>query len=247
MTDMAKRQESYPEAATNGAQKTAVTDNSEALQEALAAHGEELADFVEGVDELDDALTTAILIAASADTAELDHITSSAANLIEAVDSLSTEEATELAAELGDNADDLSASLDLILGLQREGHLEGFVTVATAFGESFSAAEIEKLSTMLEENGTKTVEALDVVLALQQEGHLDDLLELAKTLSVLEIDGDAAEGLNTLLGAVGAAQRGSKPVGLVGLLGQLRNSDVRAGLGYIVTVLKALGRQLRAR
>lgn len=75
MTDMAKPQESYPETATNGARKTTNGDGEATLQEVLATHGEDLAGLVEGTDELDDALTTAILIAASADEAELDYIT----------------------------------------------------------------------------------------------------------------------------------------------------------------------------
>jgi uncharacterized protein YjgD (DUF1641 family) len=243
---MAKPQESYPETATNGTRKRDA-DGRAALEAALDAHGEELAGVVEGTDELGGVLTTAILVAASADEAELDHITSSTANLVEAADGLSTDGAAALAGELGDNADDLAATLETVLALQREGHLDDLVTVATAFAESLSPEEVEELATMLEDNGTEIVEALDVVLDLQREGHLEDLVGLAKTLSVLEIDEDAARGLNNVLGAVGEAQRDSEPVGLLGTVRQLGNRDARAGLGYLVAILKAQGRRLRER
>jgi uncharacterized protein YjgD (DUF1641 family) len=121
------------------------------------------------------------------------------------------------------------------------------VTLATAFSGSLSPDEVEELATMLEENGTELVEALDVVLDLQREGQLGDLVDLAKTLSVLDIDEDTARGLNHLLGAVGEAQRDSEPVGLFGLVRQLGSRDARAGLGYIVAILRAQGRRLRGR
>lgn len=245
---MAKPQSSYPESATNAARKAEPeSDGEAALREALEAHGGNLAELVEGTDELDDALTTAILIAASADDAELDRITSSTANLIEAADGLSTDEAAELATDLGENADDLSAALETVLALQRAGHLEDFATIATGFGDSLSAAEVEELSSTLEADGGDIVEALDVVLALQRDGHLEDLVALGETLSTLEIDDDTARGLNSLLGAVGEAERNAKPVGVLEFLRQLTNRDVRAGLGYVVAILKAQGRRLRRR
>jgi uncharacterized protein YjgD (DUF1641 family) len=245
---MAKPRDSYPETATNGA-RTESTDGEgrAALEAALDRHGEQLAGVVEGTDELGDVLTTAILVAASADEAELERITDSTANLVEAVDGLSTEGAAALATDVGENADDLSATLETVLELQREGHLDDLVTVATAFSESLSPEEVEDLATMLEDSGTEVVEALDVVLDLQREGQLEDLVDLAKTLSVLEIDEDAARGLNNVLGAVGEAQRESEPVGLLGLLRQLGSRDARAGLGYLVAILRGQGRRLRER
>lgn len=243
---MAKPQDTYPETATNGAWKT-TNDNGATLQEALTAHGDDLAGIIESTDELDEVLTTAILIAASADESELDHITSSTANLIEAADGLSTEEAAALATDVGENADGLSASLDTVLDLQREGHLDDLVTVVSAFTESLSPDEVEELSMMLEDDGSEIVEALDIVLDLQRDGHLEDVAGLAKTLSVLEIDEDAVQGLNTVLAAVGEAQRDSEPIGLLGMVRQLGSRDARAGLGYLVAILKAQGRRFRNR
>jgi uncharacterized protein YjgD (DUF1641 family) len=243
---MAEPTDSYPETATNAASKTeSAGDGEAALRDALDAHGEDLAAVIERTDDLDDALTTAVLIAASADDAELDYLTTATANLIQAGEGLATEEAAALAEDLGENADDLAATLDTVLALQREGHLDDFVTIATAFSESLSPDEVEDLAAMLEADGAEAVAALDTVLDLKREGHLEDLVALGGTLSALELDEDAAEGLNALLGAVGEAERDSDPVGLVGLLGQLRNRDARAGLGYLVAVLQALGRRVR--
>ncbi|OYR59887.1 hypothetical protein DJ71_24895 [Halorubrum sp. E3] len=117
--------------------------------------------------------------------------------------------------------------------------------IATAFTESLSAAEVEELSTTLEDNGTEIVEALDLVLELQRGGQLEELVDLANTLSALEIDEDTAEGLNNLLAAVGEAQRISERVGVLGLLRELRSRDARDGLGSLVEFLKAQGRGLR--
>lgn len=241
---MAKPQDTYPETATNGARETA-NGNGATVQEALTAHSDDLAGIIESTDEIDEILTTAILIAASADRSELDHITSSTTNLIEAIDGLSTEETATLATDIGENAGELSVSLDTILELQRQGHLDDLVIVATAFAESLSAEEVEELSMLLEESGPEIVTALDTVLDLQREGHLEDVIDLAKTLSVLEIDEDAAQGLNAALAAVGEAQQDSKPIGILGTIKQLGSRDFRAGFGYLVTLLKALGRRSR--
>ncbi|ELZ15571.1 hypothetical protein C477_17895 [Haloterrigena salina JCM 13891] len=245
---MAKPQSSYPESATNGARKERPESNGEAaVKDALATHGDDIAAAIEQSDELADAITTAILVIASADDEEVGHVTDSAANLVAAADGLSTDGAAELADELGENADTLSESLDVILTFQREGHLEDLVTVAASVSESLSPEEIEELSTLLEDNGSELVAVLETVLELQREGHLDDLVETAKTLSVLEIDEDAARGMNEFFGAIGDAQRDSEPIGLMGSLSAMLNRDVRFGLGYLVSFLKAKGRRIRDR
>jgi len=193
---MAELTESTPEAALNGARKRSTETDDTELKEALAAHSESLAAIIAQTDELDDAFTTAVLIAATADEDELEHIASSTANLIAAADGLSTEETAALAADLGESADDLA-------------------------------------------------DALEAVLELQRAGALDELIALAKMLSALEVDTDTVDGLNELLSAVGTAQRDAEPVGILGLLGQFRDRNVRAGIGYIVAILKEQGRRRR--
>jgi len=243
---MAEPRDAYPETATKGGREDGTTAEGEAaLRAALAEHGDEIAGVVETTDELDDLLTTAILVIASADDGAVEHVTESTANLVKAADGLSTDGTAELAANLGENADDLSVTVDTVLQLQREGHLDDIVTVATAFSDSLSASEVEELATTLEENGDDLVAALDVVLELHRDDQLADLVTLAETFSGIEADADTVRGLNGVLAAVGEAERESEPVGVLGLFKRLRGRDARAGLGYLVALLRALGRRLR--
>jgi len=228
---MAEPAESYPESATLGADERTDGEMPDALREALVDHDEDLAAAVEATDELDDVLTTAILVAASADTEELAHLSDSASNLIDIADGLTTDEVAALTDDLGEDADDVA---DLL-------------TIAAALGASLSPSEVERLSSMVEDNGSELVDALDVLLALHSEGTLTDLLDLAETLSTLEIDDDTVRGLNTVLGAVGEAQRESETGSQSGLLDDIRSADFREGVGYLRTLLRALGRRVRTR
>jgi uncharacterized protein YjgD (DUF1641 family) len=238
---MAKPTDTYPETATLGGREESNEAGEAELREALAAHGGSLAAAVERTDELDNALATAILVAASADDEEVDRVTNSAANLVTAADGLTTDGAAALADTVGENADDLLGSLDTVLELQRDGKLDDLATLAGAL----SAEEVAALSTMVEEDGEDLVAALDAALELQRTGALADLVALGQTFSALDVDEDTARGLNGVLGAVGEAQRESEPVGLLGAVGALRTRDARAGLGYLVAILKAQGRRLR--
>jgi uncharacterized protein YjgD (DUF1641 family) len=256
---MADPTDSYPEDATLGARSKrngAGTgrgdgegdgDGEKQIREVLDVHGDDLAAALDRLDDAADVVETAILILASADAEEIDHLTESLGNLVEAADGLSTEEAAALATSVGENGEYLSDTVDTLLEFQQEGRLDDFATIAGAFSESLSPEEVEELASMLEENGAETVEALDVVLDLHREGQLDDLVDLAKVVSTLEIDADTAAGMNTFLGAVGEAQRESEPVGLFGFISGMRSRDARAGLGYLLALLKAQGRRVRER
>ncbi len=238
---MAKPTDTYPETATLGGREESTEAGETELREALAAHGGDLAAVVERTDELDDALATAIIVAATADEAEVERVTDSAANLVAAADGLTTDGAAALAGAVGENADDLSDALDTVLELQRDGTLEDLSTLAGAV----STEEAEALAAMLDEEDTDIVAALDTVLELQRDDALSDLVALGQTFSALDVDEDTARGLNGVLAAVGEAQRESEPVGLFGAVGTLRSANARAGLGYLVAILKAQGRRLR--
>jgi len=245
---MAEPTDSYPVTATNRARKNGDAgdgDGQAAIQNALATNGEPLAAVINNSEEFENALETAILVIASVDDEELDEITGSTANLVAAVDGLSTDGAADLATDLGENADELSASLETVVALQQAGHLDDLAALATAFTESLSPEDSEALSTMLSENGPELVDALDTLLELQQEGQLEALVGTAKTLSAIELDAEAVQGMNDFLGAVGEARRDSEPVGLRGTVRQLKSRDLRAGLGYLLALLKAQGRRLR--
>lgn len=195
MTNMADRTESVPESATLGG-KDDVDSGEAALRAALDEHGDELATVVDSTDELQELISTALLVVASAEDEEIDYATDTVVHLYQAVDGLATEDAATLAGDVGENAEDLSAALDALVELNREGNLDEFV-------------------------------------------------ELATQLSALELDPDAVAGMNTLLAAVGDAQQESEPLGFIDAVGELWSRDARAGLGYLVTVLKAVGRRHR--
>lgn len=193
---MAEPTDSYPAEATKGGRERERGGGEAALREALDAHGEELAAAIERSDEVGDLLETAILMIATADEDEVEYVADAGASLLRAADGLATDETADLAEDVGERADDLA-------------------------------------------------EALELVLELQRQGHLEDLVDLAKTMSALEVDADAVRGMNTALGALGEAERESEPVGFLGFLRGLRSADARAGLGYLLALLRAQGRRLR--
>ena len=103
------------------------------------------------------------------------------------------------------------------------------------------------LAGIVGENGEEAASALETLLRLERDGSLDDLVALAEAASELELDDDAVCGLNRLLGAVGEAERGAEPVGLLGALRSIRTPEGRAGLGYLLEIVRAQGRSLRGR
>jgi uncharacterized protein YjgD (DUF1641 family) len=243
---MADPQRSVPESATLGGTRDETDEaGREALEAALSAHGDDLAAALERSDAVNDALTTAIIVAASADDEEVEYLTDSASNAVRAAEGLTTDGAADLAEELGENAEDLSDSLETVVELQRAGHLDDLVRVATAFSESLSPAELDRLVDLLESGGGDVVEALEGVLELQRAGHLEELLELGATASALDLDDEGVAALNDLLGAAGDARRDAEPVGLVGAFRAVRGADARAGLGYLMSLLRALGRRVQ--
>lgn len=247
---MAEPTDAYPSEATNAAAKARTNGQGRtAIEDTIDEHGEDLATALDQVDHLDDLLTTTILVLASADEEEVEHVTDSTSNLVRAADNLTTDGAVTLAEELGESADDLTETLEAVIALQQQGHLDDFVAIAEAFAESLSPEEVEELAGMLEDNGAELVDALDVVLDLQREGNLQGLVDLAKAFSALEVDPDTVEGINTVLGAVGDAQaeHDAEETSLLGTLWDLRSRDAVAGLNYLVSLLKAQGRRLRER
>ncbi|MBX0297719.1 DUF1641 domain-containing protein [Halomicroarcula sp. F27] len=62
--------------------------------------------------------------------------------------------------------------------------------------------------------------------------------------STVAVDENAVEGMNGSVGAFSAAQRDAESMGFLSTVPALRTRDVRAGLGYLVTLLEALGRRV---
>ena len=195
---MASPQTSVPDSATNREPERPQKGEA-ALRAALDEYGGDLAEGVEYTDELEDVLTTAVLVLASADQDEVDTVTDTMVTLVGAAKGISGDGTVELAENVGDNAEELA-------------------------------------------------EALEMIMQLKRDGHLEELVELAGTFAALDVDDDTVHGLNRLLNAIGEADRESRKgrtPGVLGLLAKLGESNVVAGVDFIIEVLRAQGRRLR--
>jgi uncharacterized protein YjgD (DUF1641 family) len=64
--------------------------------------------------------------------------------------------------------------------------------------------------------------------------------EVAQTAA----DDDARDGVKAMLEGVGAAHRSDpEPVGALGLARSIRDPEVQYGLGYVLAISKAIGRE----
>jgi len=124
----------------------------------------------------------------------------------------------------------------------------------------------------IDEHPEALAESLETLVRLQETGTLDDLAAAADTVSLMTAamddemvmtlastgsrlgevvdtaaDEDVVRGLEQTLSAVGDAS-GEQPrqVGMLGLLGAMRDPEVKAGMGYLIQVAKALGRRRAA-
>ncbi|WP_313694667.1 DUF1641 domain-containing protein [Halorarum halobium] len=154
------------------------------------------------------------------------------------------------AIDASDELSDLLATAILVVASADEDELDRLTDSTAnlvAAADGLSTEEAAALAEEVGANGAELVEALDVVLTLQRDGSLEELVALAGTLSALDLDAEAVEGLNDLLGAVGEAGEAAEPVGPLGALAGLRDRDARAGLGYLLALLRALGHRLGSR
>ncbi|GGN09031.1 DUF1641 domain-containing protein [Halarchaeum nitratireducens] len=239
---MAQPVREVPESATN-TEPERPQEGRDALESVLEEYGGDYADAAEYTDELENVLETAILVISSADDAEVDYVTDSMVTLVKAGDAISTEGTVALAESFGDNSEGFAEVVDDVVRLQQEGHLTMFLELAGTLAEPLDEDDAERLANTVGENAEELADVLDDLMALKQTGQLDALLELAATFSTLDADETTANALNDVLGAVGEAEEESEPMGLFGALGALRSSEARAGLGYVVEILKGLGRR----
>mgnify|MGYP002762975518 CR=1 FL=1 len=162
--------------------------------------------------------------------------------LREAVD----EHGEQLAAALEhtDEFEDLLETVVLVVSTADEdeiAHVVGSLTNLVAAADDLSSDEMTRLVAMAREDGDALADALSLLVDLQRDGSLAALLDTARTLSALEVDDDAADGLNRLTAALGDAERTAEPVGPLGFARSLFGRDVRAGLGYLRALLRSLG------
>lgn len=126
---MAERATTAPDSARN-VEPERPQEGEEALRAALETYGGDFADAVEYTDELENILETAILVIASAEDEEVDHVTDSVVTLVQAADAISTEGTVSLAEGVGENSDDLAAALESVLELQQAGQLDDLLDMA---------------------------------------------------------------------------------------------------------------------
>jgi len=197
------------------------TESSEPtdLEAAIAENPEAVAEFVQHLDAVNELLDVLSLGENALDDEMVRELSATGSTLAESADGLATDETVALAETVGENGDDLRDAIDTLLVLQRSGTLDELVELA--------------------EVGSLATAALDDEMIASLAGTGAALGEVAQTAS----DDDTRDGIETLLESVGEAERESpEQVGAVGLLRGLRDPDVQYGLGYLLALAGAIGR-----
>jgi uncharacterized protein YjgD (DUF1641 family) len=191
-----------------------------ALEAAIEQNPEAVAEFVEHPDAVNELLDVLSLGESALDDEMVRELSATGSTLAESADGLATDETVALAETVGENGDELRDALDTLLALQRSGTLD----------ELAELAEVGSLATA----------ALDDEMITSLAGTGAAVGEIAQTAS----DDDTRDGIETLLESVGEAERRSPgKVGAVGLFRGLRDPDVQYGLGYLLALAGAIGRE----
>ncbi|TKX69500.1 DUF1641 domain-containing protein [Halorubrum sp. SP9] len=201
------------------------TDPSESaeLEAAIRENPEAVAAFVERLDAVNELLDALSLGESALSDEMVRELSATGSTLAESADGLATDETVELAERVGENGDELRAALDTLLELQRSGTLDELAEIA--------------------EVGSLATAALDDEMVRSLAGTGAALGEVAQTAA----DDDARDGVETLLKGVGEAEREPpERVGAVGLLRGVRDPEVQYGLGYLLAVAGAIGRERTA-
>ncbi|MFC7187754.1 DUF1641 domain-containing protein [Halorubrum yunnanense] len=193
------------------------------LEAAIAENPEAVAAFVERLDAVNELLDVLALGEGALSDEMVRELSATGSTLAESADGLATDETVALAETVGENGDELREALDTLLELQRSGTLD----------EVAELAEVGSLATA----------ALDDEMVTSLAGTGAALGEVAQTAA----DDDTRDGVETLLKSVGEAERESpERVGAVGLLRGVRDPEVQYGLGYLLAVASAIGRERTA-
>ncbi|SDF88731.1 Uncharacterized conserved protein YjgD, DUF1641 family [Halorubrum xinjiangense] len=198
------------------------TERSEStdLEAAIAENPEAVAAFVERLDAVNELLDVLSLGEGALSDEMVRELSATGSTLAESADGLATDETVALAEAVGENGEELRAALDTLLTLQRSGTLNELAEVA-AVGSLATAALDDEMVTSLAGTGAA-------------------LGEVAQTAA----DDDTRDGVETLLKSVGEAESESpERVGAVGLLRGVRDPEVQYGLGYLLAVASAIGRE----
>ena len=190
------------------------------LEAAIQQNPEAVAEFVEHLDAVNELLDVLSLGESALSDEMVRELSATGSTLVESADGLATDETVALAETVGENGDELQDALETLLVLQRSGTLD----------ELAELAEVGSLATA----------ALDDEMVTSLAGTGAALGEVAQTAA----DDDTRDGIETLLAGLGEAEREpAEPVGPVGLLRGLRDPDVQYGLGYLLALAGAVGRE----
>ncbi|OTF09314.1 hypothetical protein DJ83_06905 [Halorubrum ezzemoulense] len=194
------------------------------LEAAIAENPEAVAELVERLDAVNELLDVLSLGEGALSDEMVRELSATGSTLAESADGLATDETVGLAEAVGENGDELREALDTLLTLQRSGTLDELAEVA--------------------EVGSLATAALDDEMVASLAGTGAALGEVAQTAA----DDDTREGVETLLKGVGEAERDPPDrVGAVGLIRGVRDPDVQYGLGYLLAVAGAIGRERAGR
>lgn len=194
---------------------------ADALARAIESNPDAVAAFLERLDLVNELLDVVELGHAAMDDEMAASLTGTAALLAESADGLATPETASLAARVGEDAADLESALATLVALERSGALDDLAELADVASLATAALDDEMVTT-LARTGSSLGEVIDTAA-----------------------DPETVRGLDLLLGAVGeATDEPAEPVGLRRLLGDLRDPDVRRGLGFLLAVARATGRGL---
>jgi len=190
------------------------------LEAAIQQNPEAVAEFVEHLDAVNELLDVLSLGESALSDEMVRELSATGSTLAESADGLATDETVALAETVGENGDELQDALETLLVLQQSGTLD----------ELAELAEVGSLATA----------ALDDEMVTSLAGTGAALGEVAQTAA----DDDTRDGIETLLAGLGEAEREpAEPVGPVGLLRGLRDPDVQYGLGYLLALAGAVGRE----
>ena len=182
---------------------------------AVAEHPEAVADLLERSGQL-----STLLEAVEADGEADAALSEEARTLGRAATGLAGDGTVALGEAVGDNGDDLAAAVEQIAIMQRTGTLRRLVEVADAITLLTDAMDDEMIET-LAATGTS-------------------LGEVADTAS----QDDVRRGLVRTLEGVGRASAPdgeAASLGPLGLLGALRDPEVKAGMGHLVAIARGIG------
>lgn len=210
------------EAATDEQPPDAETDLPPEVREAIAERPTEVARFLGNLEQVNDLLDGAALGTAAMDDEMVQTLAQTGTDLGAAADGLATPETARLGEATGENATELAEAIETLADLQRSGTLDDVLALADTLSLATAALD-DEMVTNLTETGSR-------------------LGELADTAA----DEEVAQSLESVLTAVGeAGEQPSESPGLLGLGRALRDPDVRTGLGFMLAVAKALGRDRR--